>query len=148
MVFPEPRADQALWVLPGGLQDRLVAGGFVSGAPLDRVAIVHAPERLSMRAGSERTVTIRVTHPAGGAPWPSLFDVDGGTGAVRVVASWPDGTSTISELPRTLLPGETAEVQVLLRAPSTRGEVVVGIDVLEEPGRVFDGGVPITVDVR
>jgi hypothetical protein len=150
MVFPEPGLDQALWVLPGPLADQLSHSGFTSAPLTTRRAILRAPTRVSASAGDDVEVEVRVTHPAGGAPWPSVADVVDGKGSVRAAATWPDGASatSVGDLSRTLLPGESTTINLVLHAPTKPGTYDVTVTLLEDPGQLFSGAVTITVRVR
>jgi hypothetical protein len=61
---------------------------------------------------------------------------------------WPKASLACDDAARTLLPGETVTVPVLLRAPASPGDAIVHVTLVEETGHVFDAGVPINVDVR
>jgi hypothetical protein len=150
MIFPEPGVDQALWVVPGAIEQRLTAAGFTAAPLTARHAVLHAPTRLTVAAGDVVTLAVDVRHPAGGAPWPSIADVVDGKGAVRAVATWPDGAAAtaVGDLRRTLLPGEQMTIDLALHAPSKPGSYDVTITLLEDPGQLFSGAVHLRVTVR
>jgi hypothetical protein len=142
--------DQALWVVPGAVEQRLTAAGFTAAPLTRRRASVRAPRHVSGAAGDDVTVSVRVTHPPGDAPWPSVADVVDAKGAVRVVATWPAraAATAVGDLPRTLLPSESSTVSLVLRLPSKPGTYEVTLSVLEDPGRVFTGTATISVRVH
>jgi hypothetical protein len=54
----------------------------------------------------------------------------------------------VGDLPRTLLPGEDATVDIVLHAPTKPGTYGVTITLLEDPGQLFSGAVHLRVTVR
>lgn len=110
-VFPEPRREQVLWVLPGPLHDRLAARGFLIG-------IAGATPPSGFENGDVELVGVRdgrlvvhVAKGAGGAPWvaPGTLPSAGGEVHVEVTIA---GRTMRSGLPRTLVPGDEERVVV------------------------------------
>ncbi|MGH9074881.1 MAG: hypothetical protein ACRDZQ_12310, partial [Acidimicrobiales bacterium] len=149
-VVPGNSVDQALWVLPGPLQDRLAAAGwlFPAGGPgplppaARRSRVALAPGQaaaVTIGPGSSAPVRLSVTHVAGGegdSPWPNVAGLGRDRLAVQVVATWtrttpgtasgtppgePLATLVAGDLPRTVLPGQTVSVTALLRAAGPPG---------------------------
>jgi len=145
----DPYERLALWVLPGTSEATLAADGWLLPAaptPLpaaDRVdALAVDPSERSVAAGGAEALRVAVTHPAGGAPWPTLLTY-GGPAAVRLSVWWepvtggsaPDtctvpGASTraaaceVVDLPRVAAPGSTTDLNVALRARSADGQAL------------------------
>ncbi|HZT66677.1 MAG TPA: hypothetical protein VFA11_12900 [Acidimicrobiales bacterium] len=133
-------SPEAVWVLPGPLQSRLDAAGWLLPAgfpaPLPTSAergsiTLESPagtpgSTLNVAAGGQVTVEVRLVHLGAGSPWPDASSV--GTVpryAVRVGVWWfPAGSSHRSDseavatgradLPTTLLPGRSASVAAVL----------------------------------
>jgi tRNA (mo5U34)-methyltransferase len=90
------------------------------------------------RAGEELTFTLRVEN-AGLARWSASGEGLGGRGAVHLGAhllradeeelAWDFGRA---DLPSDLEPGESARVELILRAPETSGDYVVEFDIVAE----------------
>jgi len=149
MITSDPYAQVALWVLPGAaIGPALAAGGwlFPAGAPAaladaDRVGSVRAPPSVTVRSGGLVTLPLVVTHPAGGAPWPTLQTFPSGQFAVRVSLQWEssDGSGLAAgcppipgaapgplecdaaDLPRVALPDTSTRVDAVVRAESASG---------------------------
>jgi hypothetical protein len=163
LVFVEPAtgpyADQALWVLPGELQDRLVRRGEVlpdpsqfsarlPAAAFDQRVEVSVPPTLR----GERTVEVRVTHTGAGAAWAPVGVLPGVVhGTVRLGARWFAGdeevTTDTAELHRVLLPGESDEVELML-VPPPPGRYRVEVGLRQEGVEWFPGPATFTVEVR
>ena len=152
---------QALWVMPGPLQDRLARTGQLLPedvtAPLPESARrqeveVDLPTR--MNAGEDRVVEVEVTHAGGGSAWlprtPAFPDLV--HGAVRVGARWyRDGDEVLgqtAELPRVLLPGDAATARLRLLAPDEPGRYRLTVGLRQEGIAWFDRPATVTVDVR
>lgn len=148
-VMLENATDQALWALPGAVQDRLGREGWllprVPGSPVtprDRryrigpTGSEPVPRVLSMRRGHSREIEVAITHAGHDAAWPSAYGLRREAGAVRVGVRWyrlpvpgrPDGFATLDktrvELPRTLLPGERITLRVPLETTAGDGPAV------------------------
>jgi len=147
---------QALWVLPGPLQDRLVRAGDV----LEDGALPEAARRQRIRAefapiehGTTRRITVSVTHTGEGAGWVPLDAIPGREkGVVRLGARWFRGDEEVlgmlAELDRVLLPGQSTRVPIDVGAPSPPGRYTLRLGLLEEGVGWFPGGLELTVDVR
>ena len=153
--------DQGLWVMPGLLQDRLVAAGDVllteTSAPLPEAArrqgiVADVPGQLA--PGSHQTVRVTITHAGRAAGWlpadafPAVVD-----GTVRVGSRWyrADGTELpgqTAELDRVLLPGHRTTVTLTLVAPAAPGRYRLTIGARQERIAWFDVPRSFTVDVR
>lgn len=156
LIFAERFYPQALWVLPGELADDLDAAGFVfdgdPAAPMPATSLVGSidePPVIDFEAGTTVTLPVHVRHPAGGDPWPGLGDLDTEQGAVRVLAEWSDGkTAGIGDLPKTLLPGQEVDVNVILPVPAERGEHKLTIRLVQVGAGPMSGGRVLNVGVR
>ncbi|MGH9164374.1 MAG: hypothetical protein ACRDZW_02530, partial [Acidimicrobiales bacterium] len=138
--------DQALWVLPGSLQQELASVGWLLPqdlrGPLPRGASRYSirprgglrlPAVTSMRRGGRRSVEVAVTNASSVAPWPSTKITGTPERAIQVGVRWyrlgrpglPDGFAmndqTRIELPGTMLPGETERFEVPLEAVTSAG---------------------------
>jgi hypothetical protein len=152
---------QGLWVMPGLLQDRLVARGDVlmteTSSPLPDEARrqrvdAHVPARLA--PGEHRAVRVTVTHVGAGAAWlptdalPAVVE-----GSVRVGARWYDSAGherpgPTAELDRVLLPSQQTHLVLRLVAPSVPGRYRLTIGARQEGIAWFDGARSFTVEVR
>jgi hypothetical protein len=172
LVFPDKVIDQALWVMPGNLQDRLQRAGWLfpidSGAPLphaadcSRLAWTRAPEKpvLDLRPGGARWSVVRLTHCGTEAPWLPMSTREDPTGAVRLGIRWlRDGTVVAehrAELPHVLAPGMTVEMNIPIAArtpegtPLPPGRYEVRIGLVQELVRWFpeDGDRSIRIEVE
>jgi hypothetical protein len=163
LVFVEPAtgpyADQALWVRPGDLQDRLVRRGEVLAdptqfsAPLPAAAFDQRVEvAVPPTVRGTRTVEVRVTHTGAGAAWPPVGVLPGVVhGTVRLGARWFVGADEVktdtAELDRVLLPGESDELELELVAPPP-GRYRVEIGLRQEGIAWFPRPATFTVEVR
>lgn len=156
LVFAERFYPQALWVLPGTLADELDAAGFVfdgdPAAPMPEASLVGSidePPAIDFEAGTTVQLPVHVRHPAGGDPWPGLGDLETEQGAVRVLAEWSDGkTAGIGDLPKTLLPGQELDVNVILPVPAEPGDYELTIRLVQVGGGPMSGGRVLSVAVR
>lgn len=156
LVFPERFHPQALWVLPGDVADRLDAAGFVFDGdvadpmpPASLVGSVDEPPSVDYRAGQTIELPVRIRHPEGGDPWPGLGDLPSEQGAVRLQASWSDGmTGGLGDLPKTLLPGQEADVTIVLQVPPEPGSYELLIQLVQVGGGPLTGGRIIQAEVR
>ena len=179
----EQDVDEALWALPGPVQDQLDLAGWLLPAQTPGVlpedarhaSLTVAPKSggtaspTVIAAGAVHKVQILATHDHAGAPWPDEAGLGQGTYAVRLVADWftPDSlpgsaaqagspVSTIDvALPRTVLPGETAEITLPLTARAADGTALppgnykVRVVMLQEQAPSFtDPGLVLDVTVR
>ena len=160
LVFPERRVDQALWVLPGPLLDRLEREGRLfpvdPGAPLPpqavcaRLAWIEAPEpRLVLDPGETRRLDVRLTHCGRNVPWLPFGARKDPAGAVRFGIRWYRGGAFVAEqraeLPTALAPGATIDASFDIAAhtgngtPLPPGLYEVRIDLVQELVRWFGG---------
>jgi hypothetical protein len=137
LVFPERYIDQALWAMPGALQDRLRRKGWLfpadPGAPLPagddcvRLVWTGAGEKpvLHVRSGGTRRLNVRLTHCGTKAPWLPFGVREDPTGTVRLGIRWlrsgGDAAEHRTELPHVLAPGMSVEVEVPLAARTSEG---------------------------
>lgn len=171
LVFPDRYIDQALWVMPGALQDRLRHAGWLfpadPGAPLPagddcaRLVWTKAREKpiLHLRPGGLRRLDLRLTHCGTKAPWLPLGARPDAVGSVRLGIRWlRDGTVAAehrAELPHVLAPGTSVEVDVPVAAqtpegaPLPPGRYEVRIGPVQELVRWFpeEAELRMTVDV-
>jgi hypothetical protein len=148
-----PYQGQALWVVPGALQDRLARQGYL--LPEDPTAPLPDPEQRitasvpdHLAAGERRTVRVRVTHLGGGAPWHPLLPPAHVQGAVRLSARWTSGAyAGTAELGRVLLPGDSVDVDLPITAPGP-GRHTLEVGLLQEGGSWFPNPATFTVEVR
>jgi len=127
-----------------------------------RITLLDAPAHLVLAAGRQRTVRVRIEHAGRGGSWTSAIDLPGPVRTVRVGVRWlRDGAPAADqrvELPRSLAPGETAEVEVPLTARGADGRLLppgryeVRIGMVQELVRWFaetgDTEMSIQVDVK
>jgi hypothetical protein len=174
LVFPERITPQALWVMPGALQDRLAHDGWLfpadPQAPLPPEALCsrlawspqRGPDPLTIRAGAVRHLHLLVTHCGKGSPWLAFESVEKAQGTVRLGIRWfRDGAVFAehrAELPHALAPGATVEADVditartLDRNPLPRGLYEVRIGPVQELVQWFDAagdpGIRLAVEVE
>ncbi|NKQ59174.1 methyltransferase domain-containing protein [Amycolatopsis sp. K13G38] len=120
-------------VRPGGLLLFQVPAAMRSPEPLAvetcraEITFLEGPE--TMRPLSSATVRARVTN-RGPAPWPADQEVKLGNRWCR------DGMRTRddgrAELPRVVLPGETLELELTVRAPAEPGTYDIELDMVQE----------------
>ena len=149
MVYAENFNGQALWVLPGRLQDRLAAAGALlppdPAGPIpaeachSRIEILGDSRRdLRIEQGSSHTFRLRLTHRGRGAPWVSTAALGTPDKAVRISVQWYQGNVFAAddrvELPFSLAPGDQAELDLVLapdtaarKLPPGRYEVRIGL---------------------
>ena len=139
--------DQALWVMPGLLQDRVVSTGNVlptdpaerlPAAATRQLVVVSVPA--SMDEQERVTLDVRVTHVGTASGWRPGF--------MRLVARWDDGSAQSADLNRALLPGESTTIDLPLIAPATPGRhrVTIGLEQFEDTP--FQPRPQFSVDVR
>jgi hypothetical protein len=161
LVFAETGyyTDQALWVVPGRLLDRLERAGDLF--PEDLTAALPAPVQHveadlpdDLGAGQARTIDVDVTHVGGAGAWRPL-QVPAGyvAGSVRLGARWLDDTgqevlTQTAELPRVLLPGDATTVELPLVAPSKPGRYRLEVGLRQEGHDRFPRPATATVTVR
>jgi hypothetical protein len=159
------------WLSPGptasvALPPTALAGGSLVavGGPLVRLT-----------AGASTTVVVEVGHGPGGAPWPAVVALHSGTGlfGVRLTARAivpagmsgsvvPGGTPSAclpgpgragacsrTELPATLLPGQTVPLPLRITAPAslTPGTYTVSVGLVQEGVTAFAARLTLTVTV-
>ncbi len=142
---------QGLWVLPGTLQETLAGRGWLLPAdfpgrldgevlrselrlqsfpPPPREALPEAAAR-RWRPGERRTLRLEVDH-RGSAPWPQRKGLGTREHSVRLTAAWiPAGGGEAAarqwaNLPRMLYPGESAPIEIRLRAAGADGPLPAG----------------------
>jgi hypothetical protein len=161
---------QALWVLPGLLQETLADGGWLlpEGFPgaLQREVLkselrILEPGFLAkpLVRGRDLWLPLEVTH-RGSAPWPHRGGLGTAEHSVRLVASWfsVDSSEPIAQqgadLPRVLYPGDAARVVVKLSAqttmPAGRYRVTVGIaqEIAGQLGTLGEGALDLMIEVE
>jgi len=163
LVYTEtgPVHHQALWVMPGTQQRRLVAAGDIipeqTSAPLASEAQeqrVKVSLPATMRRGATRRITAHVTHLGGGAAWLPLDSLPAVVvGTVRLGARWIDAsgrevTVENGELQHVVLPGHTEEAVLPLTAPAVPGRYTVEVGLRQEGFAWFPRPTTFTIDVR
>ncbi|MCU1487679.1 MAG: hypothetical protein JWN67_4425 [Actinomycetia bacterium] len=113
LVFPEPNVRQALWVVPGDLQDQLVARGFVLAEPGTVLPEAFYRAQVAVRRVGPDRVEVDLRRTSALAPWVRPGSLNSTAGNV-VLAVHAEGTTTTVSLPRTLFPGEHVTVPVTL----------------------------------
>jgi hypothetical protein len=129
--------DEALWVLPGPLADAYEEQGYLEpvdpAQPLEDFGAeirLADPADVPVRPADGGTVDLEVTNE-GEQVWPALGTTEDPAGIVRVVVWWhtsSDPVSQLVELPHSVLPGATAEVEVTLDPPAG-ADLAVPLDV-------------------
>jgi hypothetical protein len=129
VVYPENVTRQALWAVPGELQDRLAAAGTLFPADLaaplpdeacrPRLALGSGgPSKI--RAGEAVSVPLRLAHAGRGAPWVAAAALPSPGGAVRLGLRWfRDGELAAdrrAELPWSMVPGEEVGIDLPVEA--------------------------------
>lgn len=156
---PREYPDEALWVMPGALQERLADGGFLlpedpTAAVPDPVQRIEADVPGRLAPGAARDVEVEVTHLGGGAAWRPLSVLPGYVaGSVRLGARWYDAggaevAGQTAELDRVLLPGDSTTARLHLVAPTAPGRYRVTIGLRQEGLTWFPRPATFTVDVR
>jgi hypothetical protein len=177
LVTLEDDVPQALWVLPGPLQDRMAKAGWLlptatpgvlpDGARQARVTSSSAIATVA--SGGRTTTSVEVIHDGAGSPWPAAAGLKQGAFAVRLAVRWYSSghappsagdlgaplATTHVELPRTLLPGDKATLSVPLVARDDKGAALnagsynVHLQVYQEGAPAFtDPGLQLLVTVR
>ena len=172
LVFPDRYVDQALWVMPGALQDRLAHEGRLfpadPAAPLpdaachSRLAWAGAAPPAAMQSGEVRTLRLRVAHRGSDAPWLPAGALKTDGGAVRIAIVWTHEGVKAAE-PRTelnwaVVPGDEIVVDLPFAAvgadgkPLPPGRYEVRVSLVQELVRWFadagDGALVQEVEVR
>lgn len=174
MVFAEKHSEQALWVMPGPLQQRLEREGRLIASdpsaalpPAACRAALSWPEgepRLTLRSGEARRIRVHVAHAGQEGVWVPYGSVEDPRGTVRLGARWfqagraEELGGTRAELPRPFAPGDSADLEIDVSAraadgsPLAPGSYVVEIGLVQELVQWFsDAGSPplrIPVEVR
>ncbi|MEK6609004.1 MAG: glycosyltransferase family 39 protein [Myxococcota bacterium] len=164
-VLPERGRSHFLWILRGPLQARaeqaglLLPPGFPRALPdaafRSRLRFVRGTRGASWETSQTAArVIVRIRHAGGGSPWPSAAALASAPYAVRLgllTFAAHDMKHPVAEgrvdLPRSLLPGESADVEIDPRAvtpvrPLARGthyRVVIG-PLQESVGWFFEKG--------
>lgn len=144
--------DETLWVMPGALQRELEAEGALEStdptSPLDDdLSLVWSkgepPEPPRRLDGARVRFALTVTN-LGDAPWSSYGTTEGGLGTVRLMVWWPTADGPLPnalDLPYTLLPGHSAEIDRWLDVPpGTQAGSPVEIGVIQEGVQELDPG--------
>jgi hypothetical protein len=128
-----PPFDQALWVLPGALQDELAERGLL--LPEQTSAPLPADAQRAELSIDGNTVHVR---NVGRGSWLPVGPIAGVVeGTVRLGARWFDAdgvevASETAELPRVLLPGDDADVHLRLEPELGPGEYTLVIALRQE----------------
>jgi len=149
LLFP----DNALWVMPGALQEALIAAGdaeLTSAAPTLRsyaydLTVTSGPAQ-DAECGhpwSQCGLTLAVTN-RGRDAWSPIATLGTATGSVRVVAWWQSASATVrqvEELSRSVYPGETVSIEMDLDPPDGLGPgaATVEFGLVEEGTDGFPG---------
>lgn len=164
IIQEDVRINQALWVMPGSLQDDLDSRGWLAPDPVDSPLPADAKQAaLSLEGVADHSTihlaqsqirTLTVTHEGAGAPWQALGSrPDNPLGVVRVVQTWTcDGTATahLTELPRWLQPGQSTELDISLD-PAWLGDAAtcsVEVGLIEEGRDQVDPGADLDFVVQ
>ena len=163
-LFSEVPVGLAVWVTPGGDQDRLADQGRLLPknfpGPLPRAARrvdltldgQRAGQTISVAAGGSVTVTMAGRHLGGVSPWPDAasFRLDGRVQVVAditpVTAGGPDGARSSGEIDRWVDPGERFRAEVAVFAvdpelqPLPPGTYRVHIGISQAGERWFSSG--------
>jgi len=143
MVIDENDVDEALYVLPGDLQNRLGASGWlvpnVTPGPLplprQQALIQMGKMPASVRSGATARVPTKITNNSLVSPWPAARGLKQTSFAVRIAVRWylesdpvnafgrdVDAAATRAvDLPTSLLPLGHAWVNLPLTAATTHG---------------------------
>jgi len=174
MVFPEKHSEQALWAMPGLLQQRLEREGKLiardPSAALPPAACratlswLEGEPRLMLHSGEARRLRIRVAHAGRDGVWVPYGSLEDPWGTVRLGARWfsagraEELVSTRAELPWPFTPGDSADLEIEVSArvgdgkPLAPGSYVLEIGLVQELVQWFsDAGSPplrIPVEVR
>jgi hypothetical protein len=188
LVTSDPYAGTRLWALPGTATAAALASAgwvFAAGAPTalppDARAggvAVASPAPVVVQSGGEAKVRATVTHPSGGAPWPTLLTFPVGADAVRLSLQWSaaspggDGVAPATgcpafsvptavplacenaDLPRVVLPGSAVDVVAVLHAVSADGQPLppgvysVRLGLYQQLVGTFSGSGATSVQVR
>lgn len=141
--------DDTLWVMPGPLADELEAAGMLESEDPERPlrSYAHDVDRLDADEDAPLEVSedgtaeleLRVTNE-GRQSWTVLGTTDTAVGNVRVILGWPtrDGVQTqLVELPRTVLPGASVDLDVTLQVPDGAVDGTVSVALVHEGVRQF-----------
>lgn len=175
LVVDEDDVNEDLYVLPGPAQQVLANAGWLLpnltpgplplGSQLARITTRSTP--ITVHSGGATHMRARVTNASDVSPWPALRGIKQGPYAVRVAVRWfaanqqatspgQPGTplvSTAVELPRSLLPGDSATVRLPLVArladgrPLPPAQYVVRVAVYQELAGSFGGAINLNVRV-
>jgi Ig-like domain from next to BRCA1 gene len=125
-----------------GAAEKIATEGRASGAMPDgafKATITTAGPPAKMKAGEKITLTVKVKN-AGNAAWPAHGRAGDGYFQVNLGDNWFDSKNKRLEkhpymrsgLPKDLQPGEEADVQLVITAPSVPGDYSLQIDLVQE----------------
>lgn len=163
LVAADIRVDQALWAMPGSVQEELAARGWLSadGEPLPSAAKQYSarlsglPDRgATVELKQNRYFDVVFTHMGSGAPWDALGTRGkDATGTVRAQAIWTCSGKTyvrIADLSQSVMPGESVEVKFPAQSdwvgPGASCHVSIGL--IEEGVGPLDATPPIELTVQ
>lgn len=119
--------DEALWVMPGELADEYANRGLLEpldpAEPIDDLGAaieLAEPDAEPVELGDDTVVRLEVTNEGDGV-WAALGTTETSTGIVRIVLWWSTVEGPVAqlvELPHSLVPGATAEVDAVLAPPA------------------------------
>lgn len=118
------------------------------------LSVASGPASTRLPAGSRARINVHVVN-AGVAPWPRAETL--GPGSIRLGAQLMDRAGTPiqqdfarAELPRAIAPRESSEVPLVFRLPSTPGQYLLKIDLLQEQVCWFEqrGSRPLVLDLE
>jgi len=163
--------DAAGWLSPGPTASVALPAAALAGGGL---VAVGGPD-LRLAPGTSTTIFLDVNHGPGGAPWPAVVALHSGSGlfGVRLTARAtipggstgslvPGGTASAclpgpgragacsrTELPATLLPGQTARLPLRITAPPSLapGTYDVQVGLVQEGVAAFAARLTLTVTV-
>lgn len=144
--------DEAVWVMPGPLQDRLEARGALLDGDLDApvqdfgATVERLDGATSPVPAHGGSMTLRLTNTGGSAWIPLSADHPHG---VRAVLWWPtaDGaTPQLVDLGRSVAPGGSITLTVPLQQPAGVARTGVGVTLVQEGlGELTPPGEPLLV---
>jgi hypothetical protein len=168
LVMSENAVDEDLYVLKGPVQQKLASAGWLLPqkipGPLptgNQVASIRTASRsYVVTAGTRRLVGAAVTNAGQVSPWPNYLGSKQTAYAVRVAVRWfatgvtTPVLSTAVDLPRSLLPGDTAHIRLPLIARTSAGRPLpaasydVRVSVYQEQVHgAFGGAIDLRVQV-
>lgn len=165
MMMADTHINQAIWILPGVLQNNLEAKGrLLPRTHSDVLPASSKTYRIGLGkngiVGAEfdllgvQVVHLELQSTGRGAPWESFNSRVGDKfGTVRIVADWTcDGpmTTHMTELPRSMFPGESISVDLPLdkKWMGSAASCKVSVGLLEEGVGRFPEADPVSFAVR